>query len=35
MNKSDLIKIRNVCSVADPVKKMEGQETEWEKILVK
>lgn len=35
MNKLNLIKIRNVCSVAGPGKRTKRQETEWEKILVK
>ena len=35
MDKLDFIKIKNVCSVKDNVKKMKRQAIEWEKIFAK
>lgn len=35
INKIDLIKIENLCTSKDTIKKMEGQEKHWEKIFAK
>ena len=35
IGKLDFIKIKNVCSVKDNVKRMKRKHTDWEKIIVK
>ena len=35
IDKLDFIKIKNLCSVKDTVKKMRRQITDWEKMLAK